>query len=113
MSIERLRGEKIGAEADRGGSFYIAATGPEHRVRRTLKHDDTFLVIDAHGDIGAAPGTSDGLYHRDTRFLSRLDLRINGLQPLLLGSNLREDNAVFIADLTNPDMFSSDGVLTL
>ena len=111
MTIERSR-EVDDIRADPEGA-YIAATGPEHRIRRTLKHDDTFLVIDAYGDIGAASGTSDGLYHRDTRFLSRLELRINGLQPLLLGSNMREDNAVFIADLTNPDMFSRDRVLML
>jgi glycogen debranching enzyme len=113
MSIERSRGEEKKADADPGVSFYIAATGPEHRVRRTLKHNDTFLVLDAHGDIGAAAGTSDGLFHRDTRFLSHLELRINGMQPLLLGSNMREDNAVFTADLTNPDMFSSEGVVVL
>ncbi len=83
MSIERAREEKIRAEAEAGVSFYIAATGPETRVRRTLKHGDTFLVIDAHGDIGAAAGTSDGLFHRDTRFLSQLELRVNGMQPLL------------------------------
>jgi glycogen debranching enzyme len=112
MTFERSRADEIRAEAEAGALFYIAATGPEHRVRRTLKHDDTFLVIDAHGDVGAASGSSDGVYHRDTRFLSHLELRINGLQPLLLGSNLREDNAVFIADLTNPDMFSSDGALS-
>jgi glycogen debranching enzyme len=109
MSIERLREE----ETETGFSFYIAATGPEHRLRRTLKHGDTFLVIDAHGDIGASAGTSDGLFHRDTRFLSRLELRINGLQPLLLGSNMREDNAIFSADLTNPDMFSGEHILAL
>jgi glycogen debranching enzyme len=109
MSIERLREE----ETETGFSFYIAATGPEHRLRRTLKHGDTFLVIDAHGDVGASAGTSDGLFHRDTRFLSRLELRINGLQPLLLGSNMREDNAIFSADLTNPDMFSGEHILAL
>ncbi len=97
MSTERAREEEIKAEADAGVSFYIAATGPETRVRRTLKHGDTFLVIDAHGDIGAAAGTSDGLFHRDTRFLSQLELRVNGMQPLLLGSNMREDNAIFTA----------------
>jgi glycogen debranching enzyme len=109
MSIERLLEE----ETETGFSFYIAATGPEHRLRRTLKYGDTFLVIDAHGDIGASAGTSDGLFHRDTRFLSRLELRINGLQPLLLGSNMREDNAIFSADLTNPDMFSGEHILAL
>jgi glycogen debranching enzyme len=113
MSIERAREEEIRAEADAGVSFSIAATGPETRVRRTLKHNDTFLVIDAHGDIGAAAGTSDGLFHRDTRFLSRLELRVNGMQPLLLGSNMREDNAIFTVDLTNPDMFSMERVVVL
>ncbi|MBO0885630.1 MAG: hypothetical protein J2P17_35915, partial [Mycobacterium sp.] len=100
MIQEKSSPEDSGVETDAGASFYIAATGPEHRARQTLKHDDTFLVIDAHGDIGAAAGSNDGVYHRDTRFLSRLELRVNGLQPLLLGSNMREDNAVFIADLT-------------
>jgi len=113
MSIERAREEEIRADADAGVSFSIAATGPETRVRRTLKHNDTFLVIDAHGDIGAAAGTSDGLFHRDTRFLSRLELRVNGMQPLLLGSNMREDNAIFTVDLTNPDMFSMERVVVL
>ena len=113
MSIERAREEEIKAGAEAGVSFYIAATGPETRIRRTLKHGDTFLVIDAHGDIGAAAGTSDGLFHRDTRFLSQLELRVNGMQPLLLGSNMREDNAIFTADLTNPDMFSMERVVVL
>jgi glycogen debranching enzyme len=113
MSIERAREEEIRSEAGAGVSFYIAATGPETRVRRTLKHGDTFLVIDAHGDVGAAAGTSDGLFHRDTRFLSHLELRVNGMQPLLLGSNMREDNAIFTADLTNPDMFSMERVVVL
>jgi glycogen debranching enzyme len=116
MTVERPRAEDAGPDARpdaETASAYIAATGPEHRPRYTLKHDDTFLVIDAHGDIGSASGATDGLYHRDTRFLSRLEIRVNGTQPLLLGSNMREDNAVFIADLTNPDMFSGDRVLTL
>src|SRR5499427_4030233 len=111
MSIERPLKEEIRAEAAAGVSFYIAATGPENRPRRTLKHNDTFLVIDAHGDIGASAGTSDGIFHRDTRFLSHLELRVNGMQPLLLGSNMREDNAIFTVDLTNPDMFSGERVV--
>src|SRR5258708_34217254 len=60
MSIEKAREEEIRAEADVGVSFSIAATGPETRGRRTLKHNDTFLVIDAHADIGAAAGASGG-----------------------------------------------------
>jgi glycogen debranching enzyme len=85
--------------------FYIPATGPATRPRRTLKHDDTFLVLDSHGDVGASAGGSDGLFHCDTRFLSHLELLLNGTQPLLLGSNVRDDNTQLIVDLTNPDVY--------
>jgi len=85
--------------------FYIPATGPSTRPRRTLKHGDTFAVLDAHGDIGASAGGSDGIFHADTRYLSRLELLVNGMQPLLLGSNVRDDNSVLTVDLTNPDIY--------
>ena len=86
-------------------SFYISATESTSRPRRSLKHNDTFIVLDTFGDMGAAAGGTDGLFHRDTRFLSRLQLLLNGAQPLLLGSNLRDDNAALVVDLTNPDVF--------
>ena len=54
---------------------------------------------------GASAGGTDGLFHRDTRFLSRLQLLLNDAQPLLLGSNLRDDNAALVVDLTNPDVY--------
>jgi glycogen debranching enzyme len=85
--------------------FYIPATGPATRPRRTLKHDDTFVVVDSHGDIGASAGGTDGLFHSDTRFLSHLELLLNGMQPLLLGSNVRDDNTSLTVDLTNPDVY--------
>jgi glycogen debranching enzyme len=85
--------------------FYIPATGPATRPRCTLKHDDTFLVVDSHGDVGASAGGADGLFHCDTRFLSHLELLLNGTQPLLLGSNVRDDNTQLTVDLTNPDVY--------
>jgi glycogen debranching enzyme len=85
--------------------FYIPSTGPSARPRRTLKHDDTFAVFDSHGDMGASAGGPDGLFDHDTRYLSRLELLIDGMQPLLLGSNVRDDNLTMTADLTNPDIF--------
>ncbi len=93
-------------------SFYIPATGSVMRPRRTLKHGDTFIVTDNHGDIGASVGDPDGLFHADTRFLSYLELLLNGEHPLLLGSNVRDDNTMLAVDLTNPD-FYDDGHITL
>src|SRR6202521_5052583 len=85
--------------------FYIPATGSGTRPRYVLKHDDTFVVLDSHGDIGGSAGGPDGLFHCDTRFLSRLELLLNGMQPLLLGSNVRDDDTLLTVDLTNPDMY--------
>ena len=88
--------------------FYIPATGTTARARRTLKSNDTFAVVDSHGDIGASSGDPDGIFSSDTRYLSRLALTINGLEPLLLGSNVRDDNSVLASDLTNPDIYEND-----
>jgi glycogen debranching enzyme len=85
--------------------FYIPMTGPAARPRRSLKHDDTFIVLDSHGDIGASAGGPDGLFNHDTRYLARLELALDDVQPLLLGSNLRDDNSSLTIDLTNPDIY--------
>src|SRR5215471_13178056 len=86
-------------------AFYIPMTGPAARPRRSLKHDDTFIVLDCHGDIGASAGGPDGLFNSDTRYLARLELLLEEVQPLLLGSNLRDDNSGLTVDLTNPDVY--------
>ena len=91
--------------------FYIPMTGPAARPRRSLKHDDTFIVLDSHGDIGASAGGPDGLFHADTRYLARLQLVCDDVQPLLLGSNLRDDNSSLTIDLTNPDIYRQGRLL--
>jgi glycogen debranching enzyme len=112
MAIEGAALPKLLHDTIPEAPFYIPATGPATRPRRSLKHDDTFMVVDSHGDIGATAGGSDGLFHCDTRFLSHLELLLNGMQPLLLGSSLRDDNTLLTVDLTNPDMYV-DGHLAL
>jgi glycogen debranching enzyme len=91
--------------------FYIPMTGPAARPRRSLKHDDTFIVLDSHGDIGASAGGPDGLFNADTRYLARLELVLDDVQPLLLGSNLRDDNSALTVDLTNPDIYRNDRIV--
>ncbi|MDB5621272.1 amylo-alpha-1,6-glucosidase [Tardiphaga sp.] len=88
--------------------FYIPMTGPAARPRRALKHNDTFVVLDSHGDIGASAGGPDGLFNADTRYLARLELTLDDVQPLLLGSNLRDDNSTLTVDLTNPDIYQNN-----
>src|SRR5579864_3904327 len=95
-------------EAPNEVPFYIVAKAATARPRRTLKQNDTFAVIDNHGDIGVALGEPDGIFNNDTRYLSRLELTINGQPPLLLGSNVRDDNTMLSVDLTNPDIHVQD-----
>jgi len=57
--------------------------------------------------MGASAGGPDGLFNHDTRYLSRLELLINGMQPLVLGSSVRDDNLTLTVDLTNPDVFQT------
>ena len=49
----------------------------------TILEGSNFCISDHNGDFTF---TTSGLYAFDTRFLSRLDLRINGERPLLLSS---------------------------
>ena len=89
--------------------FYIRSSSPRVDVRtRALKQGDTFAVFDRFGDIEMFGSGELGLYYQDTRFLSRLSLRIGKDRPLLLSSFVREDNAVLAVDATNPDV-SRDG----
>jgi glycogen debranching enzyme len=85
--------------------YYILATASKGTERTAvLQRDDTFAVFDLHGDIGAFGPSEQGLYHEGTRYLSRFRLRVNGLRPLLLSARVKDDNELFGADLTNPDM---------
>jgi glycogen debranching enzyme len=93
--------------------FAIAVSATlQQRRTRTLKHGDTFAVFDHRGDFGGEPGNPEGLYHRDTRMLSQLQLLLEEAPPLLLSSVTQDDNAVFTADLSNPDLLE-DGQIVL
>jgi glycogen debranching enzyme len=66
----------------------------------TLKDDDLFLVSDTLGNISGhgcrAEGieASMGLFCRDTRFLNRLELQIEGRSPILLSSSAHKGFAL-------------------
>ncbi len=92
--------------------FHISASvSLQERQPHTLKHGDTFAVFDHRGDIGADPRSPEGIYHLDTRILSRLELLLEGYPPLLLSSMNQDDNAVFTADLSNPDLLAGDRIV--
>ncbi len=99
-----------------------AATAPFHipavvslqeRRPRTLKHDESFGVFDPNGDAVAGIDSVEGLFHRDTRYLSHFLLTLDGERPILLRSTLRDDNAMLTCDLTNPDLHDASGRVVL
>jgi glycogen debranching enzyme len=65
---------------------------------QALKDADTFLVADAWGDL---KGGADGLFHRDTRILSRFTLTAGLARPSRLSSGVSRDNVFFTAHTTN------------
>jgi glycogen debranching enzyme len=89
--------------------YYILATSSLADQRTmVLKQGDTFAIFDWLGDIHQVGAGTQGIYHQGTRFLSRMELNINGKRPLLLSASPREDNQVLIVDLTNPDLHLND-----
>lgn len=107
--LGRLR-EALTSDASRDAS--ILAPRARARPSRALKHNDTFAVMDAHGDINVASDGTDGLFHCDTRHLSYLELTMLGFELLLLGSSMGADETYLCVDLTNPDI-TRDGRLYL
>src|SRR5262249_54566660 len=82
--------------------FSIPATSATALQRpQTMKCDDTFLVADEYGDCAALQSTVEGLFHEDTRYLSRFVLKLAGARPLLLSSSMSLDSEIFRANLTN------------
>lgn len=93
-----------------GQQFYIRASSSLADDRtRVLMNGDTFAIFDRSGDIQPVGSGQQGIFHKETRHLSRLEMRLCGLRPLLLSSTIREDNVLFAVDLTNPDLKLASG----
>ena len=87
----------------------------EHPISTlTLKDDDLFLITDTLGNIADLScrlgGIEDsmGLFCRDTRFLSRLELQIDGRSPISFSSTARKGFAMTVL-CANPDINNADG----
>src|SRR5690349_1277308 len=71
-----------------------------------LKDRDTFLVADAFGDI---LGSGDGLFHNDTRVLSRFSLLLGTHRPSLLSAATAQDNIFFTSNSANQNLPAPGG----
>jgi glycogen debranching enzyme len=91
--------------------FHIHADAVNNDDRvKVLNHADSFAIFDRWGDIHPYTKKAQGIFHQGTRFINRLELRLNKKKPLLLSSSIKEDNDFFSVDLTNPD-FTDYGIL--
>ena len=107
--LDRLEDDAQAQRVEETGTHYIPAQAEPWQY--ALKHGQSFALFDERGDILTGTQRADGLYHKDTRVLSRWQLLFNGHQPLFLSSTLRDDNAALIVDLTNPDIYEGDRLL--
>ena len=95
---------------ERKEDYHIEATESlVERTLRTLKHNDLFAVFDSQGNFAGGALGPDGLFYKDTRFLSSFTVRLGGAEPLQLGSVLLDDNGAMVVDLTNADLHTARG----
>src|SRR5262245_15340452 len=107
MTEKPLRSAVLPGEDE--SEFYIRTPElPADDRHLVLKQDDTFAVLDRHGDIRPVGLAEEGLFHRGTRFLSRPELYIGGERALLLSPAVKRDNALVSVDLTNLDITRHD-----
>lgn len=73
-------------------------------TRRVIKNNGIFLVTDQSGNVISDNTSGYGLYLDDTRFLSRMELKINNIDIInLLSSTEAGHSSIIIA--TNPLMY--------
>jgi glycogen debranching enzyme len=76
---------------------------PRHPATLLLKHGNSFAAFDPSGDIDPE-GPVAGIYHRDTRFISRFVLRVDGARPLLVRSSITHDNSILTVELSGSEV---------
>jgi glycogen debranching enzyme len=90
-------GAAVAAETLNGGPPALVV-GPAPDGTVTLVEGSTFCLSDGAGDI--TPGGAHGLYFRDTRVISRLELRADGQRPGPLSARSAEAfTALFVSRL--------------
>ncbi|HEX8964465.1 MAG TPA: amylo-alpha-1,6-glucosidase [Rhodocyclaceae bacterium] len=94
--------------------WYVLATSSRADDRiRVLKHGDIFGVFDRFGDVHPIGTGGQGIYYEGTRHLSLFELRVNEQRPMLLNSNVRQDNSLLTVDLTTPDLYEGGKLAVL
>ncbi len=86
-----------------GGLPFIVSEVPRQSL--IIKEGEYFLYTYENGDMSHGNRAGLGLYYRDTRFLSSLETRVEGMPPLFLSSSVERGYMANI-HLSNPDIIS-------
>ncbi|MEI7474871.1 MAG: amylo-alpha-1,6-glucosidase [bacterium] len=90
------------------GDIYLTQMSEDFNPqRRTIKNNNIFLVTDPNGNVLKQNASGYGLYTYDTRFLNRLELKINSTTPVVLSSSTESGHSSVII-CTNIGMKSHD-----
>lgn len=69
-----------------------------------LNDSDTFVISDRKGNMVPGGKSYHGIYHKDTRFVSHLQLLVEGYPLNLLSSTITSENLRLSVDLVNPSI---------
>ncbi|HTJ75176.1 MAG TPA: glycogen debranching N-terminal domain-containing protein [Acidimicrobiales bacterium] len=89
-----------------GDETHAAPEGP-----LTLVEGSSFCISGRDGDV--APGSPQGLFFRDTRFLSGIDLHINGARPEALAAERTSPFSATFVLRSRPVAGRADSTLTI
>ncbi len=97
-----------------GADYYVLASSlSANRSTRTLAEGETFAVFDVGGDFVESPLGACGLFHLDARHLSRMEMRVASKPASFLNSYVSQDNAEFLINLANPDLYEHGDTVSL
>ncbi|WP_123043047.1 glycogen debranching N-terminal domain-containing protein [Cohnella candidum] len=77
---------------------------------RVIKEGDLFFLTDVHGDVTGNDEAGHGLYTQDTRFLSRMEMLIDGEKPTLLAS---EGTKGYFASIRSMKVSKDEGAIEM
>ncbi|MFA6989436.1 MAG: glycogen debranching N-terminal domain-containing protein [Candidatus Gastranaerophilaceae bacterium] len=82
-------------------------------IRRAIKNNNIFLVTDANGNVISNNTSGYGLYTDDTRFLSRLELKLNDSEGIILSSSTEtgHSSVVIATNSTINDTLDPDRII--
>jgi glycogen debranching enzyme len=113
-TLRRLESEQDSETVLKLSDFNIhASSQTSRRATHVLVNGESFAVFEVGGDILPARNEPFGFFHRDTRHLSRFELKIADETPYYLNSSASSEKAQLRINLSNPELGFVGGKIEL